>query len=104
MKGTGAAVIRALVEVAQARGVDIQWCMPVKRILKTGYDVATVVAEEDGDELEVCARDGSGRERGRTTGSGSASMGEAIVDGRKPRGRIEQGGKTWAGQRMTQTL
>jgi len=52
----GAAVMRALVDVARAKGVDIRSGMQVKRILKTDNKVAGVVVEEDGEEAEVAAK------------------------------------------------
>jgi fumarate reductase flavoprotein subunit len=56
VKGMGAAVMKVLVDVSRAKGVDIQSGTPVKRILKTGNKVAGVAVEEEGDEREVPAR------------------------------------------------
>ena len=56
VKGTGAAVVKALVTAARAKGVDIVSGAPVKRILKQGDRIGGVVVEENGEEAEVAAK------------------------------------------------
>ncbi len=56
VKGTGAAVVKALVGAAREKGVDIRAGAPVKRILKEGGRIAGVAVEENGEEVEVAAR------------------------------------------------
>lgn len=56
VKGTGAALVKALVTTAHGMGVDIRPGTSVKRILKDGGRVTGVVVEEGGEEQEVAAR------------------------------------------------
>ena len=55
VKGSGAAVIKTLVDVAHDMGIGIFSGTPVKRILKRDNKVAGVAIEEDGEEREVAA-------------------------------------------------
>jgi fumarate reductase flavoprotein subunit len=55
VKGTGAAVVKALVTSAREKGVDIRAGVAVKRILKEGGRITGVVVEENGEEEEVAA-------------------------------------------------
>jgi fumarate reductase flavoprotein subunit len=55
VKGTGAAVVKALVTTAHGMGVDIRLGAPVKRILKHGGRVTGVAVEENEKEIEVAA-------------------------------------------------
>ena len=48
VKGTGAAVVKALVSAAREKGVDIRAGAPVKRILKEGGRIAGAAVEENG--------------------------------------------------------
>jgi fumarate reductase flavoprotein subunit len=56
VKGTGAAVVKALVTAAREQGVDIVSGVSVKRILKQGDHITGVVVEENGEETEVAAK------------------------------------------------
>lgn len=56
VKGTGAAVVRILATRAKERGVDIRVSVAAKRIIKAGTAVAGIVAEQDGEELEIRAK------------------------------------------------
>ncbi len=56
MKGTGAAVVKALVTAARDKGVDIRSGVPAKRVLKQGERITGVVVEEDGEDVEVAAK------------------------------------------------
>jgi fumarate reductase flavoprotein subunit len=56
VKGTGAAVVKALVTRGQEKGVDIRSGMVVRRILKEGSRIIGVVVEENGEEVEVPAK------------------------------------------------
>ena len=56
IKGKGEAVIKALVTKAREKGVTIRLAAPVKRILKQGDRITGVVAEADGEEIQVSAK------------------------------------------------
>jgi fumarate reductase flavoprotein subunit len=56
VKGTGAAVIKALVNSARQKGVEIRPGVPVRKILKEGNRISGVVVEENGEEVEVAAK------------------------------------------------
>jgi fumarate reductase flavoprotein subunit len=56
VKGAGASVVRALAtKTKENRGIIMPSC-PVKEILKEGGRVSGVVAEQDGEEIEVVAK------------------------------------------------
>ena len=55
-RGRGEAVIKALTTRAKERGVDIRLVTPVKRIIKQGDRIKGVVAEVDGEEIQVGAK------------------------------------------------
>jgi fumarate reductase flavoprotein subunit len=57
VKGTGEAVIKALVTSAKEKGVDIRSATPVKKILREGDRITGVIAEtEVGEEIQVAAK------------------------------------------------
>jgi fumarate reductase flavoprotein subunit len=56
VRGQGAAVIKALVTAAKEKGVDLRPAAPVREILREGGVVCGVIAEADGQPLEVTAR------------------------------------------------
>ncbi len=56
VKGTGSAVIKALVTKAKSKGVELKLGAPVKRILKESGQIAGVIAEEESGESRVRAR------------------------------------------------
>jgi len=56
VKGTGAAVVKVLVNSARDNGVEIRSGVPVKRILNDGSKISGVVVEENGEEAEVAAK------------------------------------------------
>jgi fumarate reductase flavoprotein subunit len=56
VKGQGAAVVKALATSAKEKGVDIKPATPAKRILKQGERVGGVIAEQEGDDIEVAAK------------------------------------------------
>jgi fumarate reductase flavoprotein subunit len=56
VKGKGEAVIKALTMRTKEKGVDIRLAMPIKRIVKQGDRITGVVAEADGEEIQVNAR------------------------------------------------
>jgi len=56
VKGTGAAVVKALVIAAHEMGVDVRSGTPVKRILKDGGKITGVVVEDNGEEISLGAR------------------------------------------------
>lgn len=55
IKGKGEAVIKALTTKAKEKGVDIRLATPVKRIIKQGDRITGVVAEADGEEIQINA-------------------------------------------------
>ena len=56
VKGQGAAVVKALATSAKEKGVDIRPATSVKKILKQGERVRGVIAEQEGDDVEVAAK------------------------------------------------
>jgi fumarate reductase flavoprotein subunit len=56
VKGQGAAAMMALATKAKALGVDLRLNASVTQILKEGSVIAGVVAEQDGEEIEVDAK------------------------------------------------
>jgi fumarate reductase flavoprotein subunit len=56
VRGLGEAVVKALVMRAKEKGVDIRLGTPVKRILKESDRIAGIIAEENGEEIEVAAK------------------------------------------------
>ncbi|OGO19582.1 MAG: hypothetical protein A2Z15_07595 [Chloroflexi bacterium RBG_16_50_11] len=56
IKGKGEAVIKALTTKAKEKGVDIRLAAPVKRIVKQGDRIRGVIAEQDGEEMQVGAK------------------------------------------------
>jgi len=55
-KGRGEAVIKALTMHAKEKGVDIRLATPVKRIIKQAELIRGVIAEADGEEMQVGAK------------------------------------------------
>jgi fumarate reductase flavoprotein subunit len=56
VKGRGEAVVKALVDQAKKNGADVLPGTPVLAILKEGGRISGVVAEADGEEVEVAVR------------------------------------------------
>jgi fumarate reductase flavoprotein subunit len=56
VKGHGAAAVKTLADAAKAKGVEIHMGAPVIEILKENGRICGVVAEEDGEEIEVEAK------------------------------------------------
>jgi fumarate reductase flavoprotein subunit len=56
VKGHGAAAVKVLADSARAKGVQIHLGAPVTELLKDGDRICGIVAEEDGEELEVEAK------------------------------------------------
>jgi fumarate reductase flavoprotein subunit len=56
IKGRGEALVKTLTTRAKERGVDIRLGTPVKRILKQGDRITGVIAEADGEDIQVNAR------------------------------------------------
>jgi fumarate reductase flavoprotein subunit len=56
VKGEGGAAIKALVSSAKSKGTDIRLGSRVLRLLKEGSKITGVVAEENGEEIEVTAK------------------------------------------------
>jgi fumarate reductase flavoprotein subunit len=56
IKGRGEAVVKALVDQAKAKGVTFLPGAPVTAILKEGNRVSGVIAESEGDEVEVVVK------------------------------------------------
>jgi fumarate reductase flavoprotein subunit len=56
VRGQGAAVIMALATAAKEKGVDLRAATPVKEIVREGGAVCGVVAEENGQRIEVTAK------------------------------------------------
>jgi fumarate reductase flavoprotein subunit len=55
-RGRGEAVIKALTTRAKEKGVDIRLATPVKRIIKQDDRIKGVIAEVDGEEIQVGAK------------------------------------------------
>jgi fumarate reductase flavoprotein subunit len=56
VKGKGEAVVKTLMTRAKEKGVDIRLATPVKRIIKQGDRIMGVIAEADGEQIQVNAR------------------------------------------------
>jgi fumarate reductase flavoprotein subunit len=56
VRGHGAAAVKTLADAAKAKGVEIHLGAPVVELLKDGDRICGIVAEEDGEELEVEAK------------------------------------------------
>jgi fumarate reductase flavoprotein subunit len=56
VKGSGEAVVKALVTRIKEKGINIRLAAPVKRILKQGDLINGVILEEDGEEIKISAR------------------------------------------------
>ena len=56
IKGRGEALVKALTTRTKESGVDIRLATPVKRIVKQGERITGVIAEADGEEIQVGAR------------------------------------------------
>lgn len=56
VKGQGAAVVKALATRAKEKGIDLRLATPVQRILKEGGRVTGVIAEENGEEIQVASK------------------------------------------------
>lgn len=53
IKGYGEAVIKALALRAKEKGIDIRLTTPVTKILREGKAITGVIAEQDGEEIQV---------------------------------------------------
>jgi len=53
IKGRGEALVKALLTRAKEKGSDIRLAAPAKRILKEGERISGVIAEPDGQEIQV---------------------------------------------------
>jgi fumarate reductase flavoprotein subunit len=56
VRGKGEAVVKALTMKAKEKGVDIRLATAVKRVIKQGDRITGVVAEADGEEIQLNAR------------------------------------------------
>ena len=56
VKGQGAAVVKALATRAKEKGVDLRLGAPVMKILREGGRIGGVIAEEDGEDIQVAAK------------------------------------------------
>jgi len=56
IKGKGEAVVKALTTKAREKGVVLKVASPVKRLIKHGNRITGVIAEIDGEEVQVSAR------------------------------------------------
>ena len=56
IKGKGEAVVKALTIKAKEKGVVLQLATPVKRLLKQGNRISGVIAEMDGEDVQVSAK------------------------------------------------
>jgi fumarate reductase flavoprotein subunit len=56
IKGKGEAVVKALTTKAKEKGVVLKLASPVKRLIKQGSRVTGVIAEIDGEEVQVSAK------------------------------------------------
>jgi fumarate reductase flavoprotein subunit len=52
----GSLMIKTLASRAKGKGVDIRLATPVRKILKEGQRITGIVAEQDGENLEVAAK------------------------------------------------
>jgi fumarate reductase flavoprotein subunit len=56
VKGQGAAVVKALALSAKEKGVDLRLGISVRKIIKQGDRITGVVAEEDGEDIQVATK------------------------------------------------
>jgi fumarate reductase flavoprotein subunit len=56
VKGTGEALIKALVTQAKGKGVDIHTSTPVTRLFKQGGSIGGVLVDDNGEEVQVAAK------------------------------------------------
>jgi fumarate reductase flavoprotein subunit len=56
VKGQGEAIVKTLATIAKEKGVDLRLGMPVKRILRQSDRITGVVAEEDGEDIQVASK------------------------------------------------
>ena len=56
IKGHGAAAVMTLTTRAKEKGVDLRLGVPVTSLIKEGGRITGLIAEEDGEELEVSAK------------------------------------------------
>ena len=56
IRGNGAAAIKQLAVKAREKGVDIRYGTPAVELLKTGGRFSGLIAEEDGEEIEIEAK------------------------------------------------
>jgi fumarate reductase flavoprotein subunit len=56
IKGRGEALVKALTIRAKEMGVDIRLATPVKRIVKQGDRITGVIAEADGEDIQVSTK------------------------------------------------
>jgi fumarate reductase flavoprotein subunit len=56
VKGTGAAVVKALATCAKEKGMDLRTGTPVKMILRESDSITGVIAEENGEEMKVASK------------------------------------------------
>jgi len=56
IRGRGEALVKALITRAKESGIDIRLATPVKRIVRQGERIAGIVAEADGEEIQVNTR------------------------------------------------
>jgi fumarate reductase flavoprotein subunit len=56
VKGQGAAVVKALTTSAKEKGVELRLATPVRKILKEGGRITGVVAEADGEDIQVASK------------------------------------------------
>ena len=56
VKGQGAAIVKALATIAKENGVDFRLGTPVKRILKERDRISGVVAEQEGEDIQVASK------------------------------------------------
>ena len=56
VKGQGAAVVKVLAERGKEKGVDLRTATPAIKIMKRGDRISGVIAEQEGEEIEVAAK------------------------------------------------
>ena len=56
VKGSGANAVKLLAHKAKEKGVDIRLGVPVTELIKSGGKITGLIAEQDGEELEVEAK------------------------------------------------
>ncbi len=56
VKGEGAAVVKTLSNAAKGKGVDIRSGVRVQRLLREGGKITGVVAEENGEDLDISSK------------------------------------------------